>query len=234
MSSFDRAPFLASCDLIDWQSDALRELAARLTSGAAGLETISILFDWVRDSIAHTGDAGRGRITLRASEVLRERTGLCYAKSHLLVALLRATNIPAGLCYQRLRLDDGVPSFVLHGLVGVQMPDQRFLRIDPRGNKPGINAQFTPGRESLAFAATHPGEVDLPGVFARPIPAVVAALSGAHSWHPVETRLPDVRPEHWPAAEMEWSAPASTADSNSDRAGASRGTRPQRTTRANT
>jgi hypothetical protein len=37
---------------------------------------------------------------------------------------------------------------------------------------------------------------------------VVAALSGARNWHPVETRLPDVRPEHWPAADAEWSAPA--------------------------
>jgi len=208
MTSVNRSQFLASCDVIDWQSDALRELAARLTAGAAGLDVISILFNWVRDSIAHTGDMGRGKVTLRASEVFRERTGLCYAKSHLLVALLRATNIPAGLCYQRLRSGDGPPSFVLHGLVGVLMPDHRFLRIDPRGNKPGINAQFTPGRESLAFAATLPGEADFPGVFARPIPAVVAALSGARNWHPVETRLPDVRPEHWPAADAEWSVPA--------------------------
>jgi transglutaminase-like putative cysteine protease len=162
----------------------------------------------VRDSIAHTGDVGRGRITLRASEVFRERTGLCYAKSHLLVALLRATNIPAGLCYQRLRSGDGPPVFVLHGLVGVLMPDHGFLRIEPRGNKPGLNAQLTPGREALAFAATLSGEADLPGVFARPVPAVVAALSGTRNWHPVETRLPDVRPEHWPAADAEWSVPA--------------------------
>jgi transglutaminase-like putative cysteine protease len=209
MTSFDRAQFLEACDVIDWQSDALRGLAARLTAGAAGLDVISILFNWVRDSIAHTGDVGWGKITLRASEVLREHTGLCYAKSHLLCALLRSANIPAGLCYQRLRFDDEPPSFALHGLVGVLMPDHRFLRIDPRGNKPGINAQFTPGREALAFAATLPGEADLPGVFARPIPAVVAALSAGHNWHPVETRLPDVLPEHWPAADAEWSVPNS-------------------------
>ena len=208
MTFFNSAPFLASCDIIDWQSAPIRELATRLTSGANGLDAISILFNWVRDSIAHTGDAGRGKITLRASEVLRERTGLCYAKSHLLVALLRAESIPAGLCYQRLPLDDRAPSFVLHGLVGVLMPDQRFLRIDPRGNKPGSDARFIPGRESLAFATTSPGETDLPGVFARPISAVVVALSGAQNWHPIETKLPDVRPENWPAADAEWSAPA--------------------------
>ena len=208
MTSFAPAPFLAPCDVIDWQSNAIIETAVRLTSGVSGLDAISNLFSWVRDAIAHTGDAGRGRITLRASEVLRERTGLCYAKSHLLVALLRATNIPAGLCYQRLRCDDRATSFVLHGLVGVLMPDDKFMRIDPRGNKPGANAQITPGHEALAFATALPGETDLPGVFARPIPAVVAALSGEHDWHPIETRLPDVPPEHWPGAAAEWSRPA--------------------------
>jgi transglutaminase-like putative cysteine protease len=208
MTYFNSDPFLAPCDVIDWQTVAVRQTAARLTSGTDGLDAISVLFNWVRDFIAHTGDAGQGKLTLRASDVLLERTGLCYAKSHLLVALLRAVNIPAGLCYQRLSLAEGVPSFVLHGLVGVMMPDQKFLRIDPRGNKPGIDARFIPGRESLAFAANLPCETDLPGVFARPIAAVVAALSGEHTWHPVETKLPDVRPEHWPLAEAEWSAPA--------------------------
>jgi len=207
MSSFNRAPFLASCEVIDSNADAVRELAARVTSGAAGLGAVSSLFHWVRDCIAHTGDAGHGKLTLRASDVLRERTGLCYAKSHLLVALLRAADIPAGLCYQRLRFDDAGPALTLHGLVGVLMPDENFLRIDPRGNKAGIDAQFIPGREAIAFAATLPGEADLPGVFARPIPAVVSALSAAKHWHPVETRLPDVEPEHWPAADAEWHTP---------------------------
>ncbi len=97
---------------------------------------------------------------------------------------------------------------VAHGLVGVLMPDERFLRIDPRGNKPGIDARFIPSRESLAFEATSPGEIDLPGVFTRPVPAVVAALSGGHDWHPVDTKLPDIRPEHWPEADAEWCVPA--------------------------
>jgi transglutaminase-like putative cysteine protease len=208
MTFFSHAPFLAPCGVIDWRSGAVRELALRITSDATGLDAVSLLFDWVRDSIAHTGDAGHGKLTLRASDVLRERTGLCYAKSHLLVALLRAANIPAGLCYQRLRCDDAAGSFVLHGLTAVLMPDHGFLRIDPRGNKRGIDAQFVPGREALAFAATLAGEADLPGVFARPIPAVVAALSAANQWHPTETELPDVSPEHWPAADAEWHEPA--------------------------
>jgi transglutaminase-like putative cysteine protease len=206
--AFERASFLAACDVIDWQRAELRELATRVTLHAQGLQIIAALFHWVRDSIAHTGDCGQGALTLRASDVLRERTGLCYAKSHLLVALLRASNIPAGLCYQRLGSDAATPAFVLHGLVAVLMPDGSFLRLDPRGNKPGVDAQFVPGREALAFTASLPGEADLPGVFARPHRAVVAALSAASEWHPRKVQLPDVRPEHWPVGDAQWRTPA--------------------------
>jgi transglutaminase-like putative cysteine protease len=208
MAVFERALFLAPCDVIDWRSTAVRELAARITSGVRADEAICALFNWVRDVIPHTADVGQGRLTLRASEVLSERTGICYAKSHLLVALLRASEVPAGLCYQRLCSDDASASFVLHGLVGVLMPDQTFLRIDPRGNKLGIDVQFAHGREALAFTPSRPGEADLPGVFVRPIPEVVAALSGTSHWHPSELALPDVEPEHWPAPDAHWHTPA--------------------------
>jgi transglutaminase-like putative cysteine protease len=83
-------------------------------------------------------DARDRRVTLLSSEVLRERVGLCYAKSHLLVALLRSEGIPAGLCYQRLRSGDG---YVLPGLVAVHLRGA-WHRQDPRGNKPGIDARF--------------------------------------------------------------------------------------------
>ena len=204
MTSFNSALFLGPCEVIDWRTLPVRELAVQITSDKHGVAAVAALFAWVRDSIAHTGDAGHGKLTLRASDVLRERTGLCYAKSHLLVALLRASGVPAGLCYQRLRFDAASPAFVLHGLVAVLMPDRTFLRIDPRGNKPGVDAQFVPGREALAFAASLAGEADLPGVFARPLPQVVAALSAATDWHPTNTSLPDIRPEHCPAGDASW------------------------------
>lgn len=204
MTPIHRAPFLAASNVIDWHTASVRDLAGQLTSGARGTDAIARLFTWVRDSIAHTGDVGHGPLTLRASDVLRERTGLCYAKSHLLVALLRASNIPAGFCYQRLSLDETASSFVLHGLASVLMPDDTFLRIDPRGNKPGVDAQLTPGREALAFALSLPGEADLPGVFAEPIPQVIEALSAATHWHPTDVALPDVHPERWANAAADW------------------------------
>jgi hypothetical protein len=210
MSSFNPDLFLAPCDVIDWQCSPIRELARRFTSGTAGVDAISAMFAWVRDAISHTADVGHGKLTLRASEVLRERTGLCYAKSHLLVALLRASKVPAGLCYQRLRCDDSPTSFVLHGLVAAMMPDRKFLRMDPRGYKPGVHAQLLPPCEALAFTASLPGEVSYPGVFARPIPAVVSALPAGIWWHPRHTKLPDVEPKDWPVAEAEWGTPLET------------------------
>ncbi len=58
-------------------------------------------FEFVRDEVRHSWDFKENPVTCHASEVLRHRTGYCYAKTHLLAALLRANRIPAGLCYQR-------------------------------------------------------------------------------------------------------------------------------------
>ena len=68
------------------------------------IEFASRAFEFVRDEISHSNDAGRKELCLRASDVLDKRTGLCFGKSHLLCALLRAAGIPAGLCYQYLQL----------------------------------------------------------------------------------------------------------------------------------
>ena len=96
-------------------------------------------------------DFGRVEVTCRASDVLAARTGFCYAKSHLLAALLRANGIPAALCYQRLSIDGQGPPFCLHGLNAVHLPEHGWYRIDARGNKPGVDAQFTPPRGTVGI-----------------------------------------------------------------------------------
>ena len=81
----------------------------RARSLAAGrsepLAVTRACFEWVRDEIQQCVDYGRDELTCAASEVLRAGTGFCYAKSHLLVALLRTNGLPAGLCSQRLARD---------------------------------------------------------------------------------------------------------------------------------
>jgi transglutaminase-like putative cysteine protease len=140
-------------------------------------------------------DAGHEVVTFRASEVLRERTGFCFAKSHLLVALLRANGLRAGLAYQRLALDDEAHAFCLHGLVAVDLPGYGWYRVDPRGNKPGVDAAFTPPRERLAFPSSRIGEVMFPKVYADPVTLVVRALELHRSAIVLAACLPDALTE---------------------------------------
>jgi transglutaminase-like putative cysteine protease len=131
------------------------------------------MFHYVRDDIAHVADAADSRVTLMASEVLREGVGICYAKAHLLAALLRAQNIPAGFCYQRIG--------VLHGLNAVYLAGlDRWIRLDARGNKNGADAHFSLEDERLAWPIDPAkGEIDFPTVYTAPSPAVVETLSSA-------------------------------------------------------
>ena len=170
--------YLGADDVVDWHDEAVRRLAAELRA-TAGDETsyARSAFELVRDLVKHSWDSQDRRVTLSASDVLRERVGLCYGKSHLLVALLRAEGIPAGLCYQRLAGDDG--TFSLHGLVAVFL-NGRWSRLDPRGNKPGVDAQFSLDVERLAWPVQPElGEVDYPEVLVAAAPVVVEALRRA-------------------------------------------------------
>lgn len=187
--------FLRPTDIIDWQHPTIVETARTLRGDAPDAVSIARrCFEWVRDEIEHTVDASRSVVTCAASEVLREGTGFCYAKSHLLAALLRANEIPAGLCYQRLVCDEEGRLFCLHGLTGVHLPDWGWYRVDPRGNRPGLDARFTPPREALAFAARLPGELDLPGVWADPLAVVVQALRRNTDAQSLARDLPDLAP----------------------------------------
>ena len=80
-----------------------------------------------------------------------------------------------GALYQRLTVEAGEPRYSLHGLVAVWLTEYGWYRIDARGNKPGVEAQFCPPLEKLAFPITYPGEADLPEIWSEPLPVVVAA-----------------------------------------------------------
>ncbi|PCJ26200.1 MAG: Cro/Cl family transcriptional regulator [SAR86 cluster bacterium] len=152
-------------------------------------------FVFVRDEIKHTSDYKLNRITCKASEVLEHGTGFCFAKSHLLAALLRANSIPAGLCYQRLVYADDAPLvFCLHGLNSVFLEDHGWYRMDARGNKDGVNAQFSPPLEQLAFPIVNEGEADLPEMYSEPLAAVIDVLSSGEGYRDVVENLPDILP----------------------------------------
>ena len=184
--------FLRSTAIFDWQHPDVFAQAKALADGLSRpTEIVHACFTWVRDHISHTHDAGLHTVTCTASEVLLAGTGLCYAKSHLLAALLRANGIPVGLCYQRLTYDDDRSRFCLHGLNAVSLPDIGWFRLDARGNKPGVDAQFTPPVERLAFPITYAGERDLPGIWPNPLPEIVSVLTRNTRLEEVWEQLPD-------------------------------------------
>jgi ribosomal protein S18 acetylase RimI-like enzyme len=206
IDSDDIAAYLQASDIIDWQHPAILELAHHLASPHQTTEEIAkACFEWVRDKIHHSRDYQMNPVTCRASDVLKYRTGYCFAKSHLLAALLRANQIPAGLCYQRLTINEPPVSKLiysnipctLHGLNAIFLPDIGWYRVDPRGNRAGINARFIPPQERLAFEIRLPQEADFTNIFAEPLPVVVEVLQTAKTWEEVLIKLPDVSLEMW-------------------------------------
>lgn len=174
----DPAAFLGADGIVQSDHPAITALATDLRGRARSTEEFAELaFTWVRDEVGHSFDVQDSRVTLTASEVLEHRVGLCYAKSHLLAALLRSQGIPTALCYQLLGDDnDGL---VLHGLVAVRLRDA-WHRQDPRGNKEGVDARFSLYDEQLAWRVDPGrGERDDPTLYAAPAASVVAALSNA-------------------------------------------------------
>ena len=172
--------YLVSDAIIDWQTPAVRQKALELTRSCPDEVTKArCLYEWVRDEIPHSSDAGLEIVTCTASEVLHHGTGICFAKSHLLAALLRAVGIPAGFCYQVLRLDPPVDNEpVLHGFNALYLaPLDRWIRVDARGNTNGINAQFNTKKEQLAFAMDPlADEFIYETIFAAPVSSVVDRL----------------------------------------------------------
>ncbi|SOD81359.1 Transglutaminase-like superfamily protein [Streptomyces sp. 1222.2] len=175
----DLSAYLMADDAIDHHSLVVRRTAAQLAKGVEdSYDYARAAFEFVRDTITHSQDAGDPRVTWRASDVLAHRTGICYAKAHALAALLRAEDIPTAFCYQRLAHDDG-DGHVIHGLVAVRF-NGAWHRQDPRGSKPGVDARFSLEGERLAFVPDPgAGESDLPVLHAAPHPAVLGALRAA-------------------------------------------------------
>ena len=174
---FPMESYLADSEYIDWMHPLIVAKAAELSGGVSDDEEVARrCFEFVRDSIKHSWDYKLNPVTCKASDVLIHGTGYCYAKSHLLAALLRANGIPAGLCYQRLTITDR-PPYCLHGLNAVYLKRHGWYRMDARGNKAGVDAEFCPPREVLAFPIIDAGERDYPEIWNEPVSSIIKVLT---------------------------------------------------------
>jgi len=185
--------YLDANEYIDWQTPNILNKAKELAQGLSNHKEIAkACFEFVRDDIQHSWDYQLNPVTCKASGVLKHKTGYCFAKSHLLAALLRANHIPAARTYQRLTIEAGKPSFSLHGFNAVFLPDFGWYSINARGNKEGVDAQFIPPQEQLAFHTAYPGEIDFPERFTKPLNIVVQSLTNNKSFKEVADNLPDL------------------------------------------
>ena len=156
--------YLKIDSVVDFDHKAIQKLANALYQQAVDeVDFIRQAYEFVRDHISHSADIQADKITCSASEVLEAGHGICFAKSHLLAALLRLKGIPTGFCYQKLILDDETaPILIYHGLNAVYLKDyKKWIRLDARGNKVGVNAQFSLDHEQLSFPIRfEKGEID--------------------------------------------------------------------------
>jgi len=192
--------YLEASEIIDFGYKISREvtdLSFYITTYSADeIDYIKNAYEYVRDRISHSADISGKIVTCKASEVLSAKEGICYAKSHLLAAILRCNLIPAGFCYQKLTSDDGSdgsgPRLILHGLNAVYIEGiGKWIRLDARGNKPGVEAQFSIEQEKLAFPVRKEmGEEDIPIIFARPDKNVIRALTENKSLEALWANLP--------------------------------------------
>lgn len=147
--------YLCETNCIDFHHPLVMERVEKLKQQSAdSIDYIRRAFEFVRDEITHSWDAGEMTVSRKASEVLENGTGICWTKSCLLAALLRANGIPAGISYQKLtRADeDASDGYIIHALNTVYIKElDKWIRLDARGNKETVHAEFSLDQEILAF-----------------------------------------------------------------------------------
>lgn len=170
--------YLSSSEIIDFDNKIVAKKARELSKGMkTDIQKAKSIYEFVRDDINHSSDINSNEITYRASDVLVRGHGLCFAKSHLMAAFLRCLGIPSGFCYQKLSLDEGK---IFHGLNAVFL-NEKWIRLDSRGNCSEIKAQFSLNAERLAYTITNSdGDVDYPYIHSNPRPEIIKILQ-SHS-----------------------------------------------------
>lgn len=172
--------YLLELDGVDYSHPQITQQVKRLFSDSQDeIDFVRIAFEYVRDNINHSLDIQSTRVTRKASEVLFYKEGICYSKSNLLAALLRSKGIATGFCYQRLTKGDTPDTgYCIHALNAVYLKSlERWIRLDARGNKEGVNAQFSIDEEKLAFPVRKEyDEQDYSMIYTEPNVNTITAL----------------------------------------------------------
>lgn len=185
--------FLECNKYIDYKSKIITLKSEQLFSeDMSNVQKAQAAYTFVRDNIPHSFDCNASNITAIASDVLKHNTGICFAKSNLLAALLRSQGIPTGFCYQHLTLlDDESEGYCLHCFNAIFI-DQQWIKVDARGNTKGKNAQFSIDTPVLAFQnRPQYDEYFFDGIFAAPDIPTMKMLENAKNLQDVINGLPE-------------------------------------------
>ena len=185
--------FLSADQYVDYHHEGIQSLCKELFSPAMNsMEKTQTAYLFVRDHIPHSFDCQAQVITARASDVLKHGTGICHAKANLLAALLRSQGIPTGFCFQRTTLDDDDSlGYCVHCYNAVFL-EGKWIKLDARGNKEGVNAQFSLEEPSLAFyPRPEYDEYFYPGIYASPHLPTMEMLEKASCLQDVLDNIPD-------------------------------------------
>lgn len=174
--------FLAAHLYVDYHHPAIEELCRELFSGIEDdVGKAQAAYYFVRDEIPHSFDIESDLVPVKASEVLLSRTGICHAKANLLAALLRHEGIPAGFCFEHITLArDEKLGYCVHGFNAVYLG--KWIKLDARGNKAGIHAEFSLDEFIPAFPPREGfDEYFYPGIYAEPLADAMQMLEFADS-----------------------------------------------------
>ena len=158
----DIGKYLSETPSIDYGNPEIQKKVRELKSQSCDeKDYIKRSYMFVRNEIPHSWDIGVDVVSKNASEALMNGTGICWAKSCLFAALLRANGIPSGISYQLLALGaDESEGHMIHALNTVYF-NGKWIRLDARGNTRDSIDELDLDEDHIAFhARSELGEID--------------------------------------------------------------------------
>lgn len=185
--------FLEEDKYIDFSSENILQKVKEIEKfSTTEAQKVKNAYKFVRDEIPHSFDINADVITAKASDVLRHKTGICHAKSNLLAALLRCMGIPCGFRFEHITLaDDDSMGYCVHAFNAVYLQN-KWIELDARGNKEGVNAQFSLCKPILAFPLRKQyNEYFFDGIYAKSHIDTMRMLEKAKNIQDVFNNIPE-------------------------------------------
>tara|TARA_R110000868_G_scaffold239550_1_gene494029 strand:- start:326 stop:973 length:648 start_codon:yes stop_codon:yes gene_type:complete len=137
-------PYLQNSYYFDFESDIIQDLIAKYNTDSLSLKEKAIgIYTKIRDGLKYDSySISLSKVNFRASSIAAKNSGNCVEKSILLIACLRALNIPARLhlgkvknhlAVEKLVEKFGSNELTPHGMVNVFINNE-WLKMSPAFN----------------------------------------------------------------------------------------------------